>query len=119
MNKILFIDDEPHLRVPLLKIPVESVCPAHGYNMVDYWLNHSGITFDLISVDNDMPLLAGTEVCRMFLMTQNTPVVIHTMNVVAGKQIKAMLDEYATPNIILPIITENWYAKVLEWKGSL
>jgi len=116
--KILFVDDEPNYRVNHIKGD-HLIFSAHGYNQIDYYLNHTKYKWDLICLDNDMPKLPGIDVSTMFLCERNIPVVIHSMNPIGAKIIKGNLDDYAVPNLILPIGTPDWWEKVLNWLNSI
>lgn len=114
--RILFIDDEP-IRLQLVpKQHRSDIYVAHGMDQISYYLTHSGLDFDLICCDHDMPALDGTQVCNMFLLDRSIPVVVHSANTAGAPQrMLSILEDACTPAILLPITAPHWWRKVGEF----
>jgi CheY-like chemotaxis protein len=91
MAKILVIDDSPIRARPLVKAG-HDVKLACGYDQCKFWLDTSGVLFDLIIMDHDMPGFDGTQLLNAFgdfIKTQECPVWVWSHNT---PKAKAMAD---------------------------
>lgn len=104
--RFLFIDDEPIRALPLVRLGHE-VHIACGVAQVSFYLKLSGLRFDAVWLDHDMPGMDGHEVAAMFLTERSIPVIIHSSNTEGAMRIKQTLDEYETPNLINNIAAQQ------------
>lgn len=103
MRYVLWIDDEPGRRA-LVTFPEDVIVIfAHGFEQIKYYLN-SGIKFEFIILDHDMPLMNGMDVCRQFLIEKNYRVLTCTNNDPARRNMAALLTEYEV-TVVLGNIT--------------
>lgn len=119
MNKIvLCIDDEPiryrELRNLLAKdgIVVVTTCRLEDF------FQYMDSPYEIVGVclDHDMPFQSGMYFAGV-LRQHNYPVVITSLNNNGAKNISYHLDEYETPNIILPCTKEAWeHEAILFWE---
>lgn len=118
--RMLFIDDQPVRAWDV--VPVEhrpSVYVAHGFDQIQYYLYQSGMVWDVICCDHDMPLLSGPVVCREFLCEGDVPVIIHSANVEGSKVMASALSEYYVPHKIVCVLSSNWWTEVMAFLSSL
>lgn len=107
MARFLFIDDEPIRALPLIKLGNE-VHIACGVAQIAFYLKLSGLRFDAVWLDHDMPgSMSGWEVAEMFLTERMIPVIIHSANTEGALNIKRLLDEYAVPNAVNNIAAQQ------------
>ena len=98
--KILWIDDEPH-RFDRLKPTKLSVVFAHGQAEIDQYFN-SGIKFDGMILDHDMPKMNGMDVLKTFILTKQNllnpiPIVLCSANNTARVEMLNLLKEISYP----------------------
>jgi DNA-binding NarL/FixJ family response regulator len=107
---ILLIDDEPVRmkdRIPACYFP--SLYVAHGTDQVSWYLKDSGIKFDIVLLDHDMPLCNGLDIATYFLIERNIPVVVHSMNSYGAEKIVNQLNDYAVPNKRIRLDDPNFW----------
>ena len=102
MRWILWIDDQPSRANQVTFPPDVMVIFAHGFEQVKYYLSLS-ITWELILLDHDMPLMNGWDVCVHCLIQKSYPVVIVSCNIPASDRMLTLLNEYEVPCTYCPI----------------
>jgi len=119
MRLVLWIDDDPNRFSKLANEKDILVFFAHGFEQINHYLNKSGIKFDLIILDHDMPLMDGMSVCREFLWEKNIPLVLCSMNP-SGRSNQLWFltqyddDEYKYPVHDIDVSREDFTKSVLD-----
>lgn len=114
---LLWIDDEPIRSRKLQGVHVNLVF-AHGAPQVEHYLS-SPYPWRGVILDHDMPLANGQRIAEEFLVYRNLPVVICTNNDLAGRRMRALLEEYEVPVCFAPVSSWGFARDVAQFLGLL
>lgn len=113
---VLCIDDEPiryrKLRKMVAETPMVLVTTCRHEDVNEYLQGPHQIVG--VCLDHDMPQVSGAYFAGI-LREKNIPIVITSLNPEGARHIKFLLDEYETPNMILPCTTEGWEDRAVKF----
>ena len=122
MRVLLCVDDEP-IRYEKLASKLKSLdillVVTHIPRHVDFYIEHYRYEIIAVCLDHDMPINDGVEFANRVFCELGFKVLIVSGNPEGAKNIKKVLDDFFTPNQIVPATMKNWEDAIIDEVKSL